>query len=220
MMDSQFPAAMLDRIERCGVIAVLVIERPEDAIALAKALLAGGIDVMELTLRTPHAIPALRMVREHVPEMLAGIGTVLTCQQVDQVIDAGAAFGVSPGLNPEVVRHAQQRAFPFAPGVVTPSDVERAVELGCRELKFFPAEPSGGVPYLNSVNAPSAHLGLRYIPLGGLNANNASRYLDLESVVAVGGSWLAPRSLIAQQDWTTITANAAEARTFCKEKSS
>ena len=137
-MDSLFPEAMLQRIENCGVIAVLVIDEPENAVPLARALLACGIDAMELTLRTPGAVEALRIVRQQVPEMLAGVGTILRPEQVEEVVDAGAAFGVAPGLNLKVVERAKQLGLPFAPGIVTPSELELAVEIGCRELKFFP----------------------------------------------------------------------------------
>ncbi len=218
-MQSQFPSEMLDRIERCGVIAVLVIDRADHAVPLARALLAGGVDVMELTLRTSQAVAALQEVKEHVPGMLAGIGTILTTDQVDSVVDAGAAFGVSPGLNLAVARHAQQRGLPFAPGVVTPSEVERAVATGCRQLKFFPAEPSGGVAYLKSMNAPYAHLNLQYIPLGGLNLLNMESYLEESFVPAIGGSWIAPRKLIQQQNWDQITENARRATNISRKES-
>ena len=211
-MKSQFPPDLLERIERCGVIAVLVIDDAAHARPLAEALLAGGIDAMELTLRTPAAIDALRAIRQEVPEMLAGMGTVLTPGQVKQVAEAGAAFAVAPGLNPRVVQCAQGLDLPFAPGVATPSDIEAAVELGCRELKFFPAEPSGGMKYLASMKAPYAHLGLQFIPLGGLNAQNMTTYLADPAVPALGGSWIASRAAIQEEDWTTITARAAEAR--------
>jgi len=201
-----------NRIERCGVIAVLVIDDAVHAVPLAKALLAGGIDVMELTLRTDAALDALRNIRRDVPDMLAGIGTILTPEQVEQVAEADGAFGVAPGLNPRVVQKAQELNLPFAPGIATPSDIEAAVELGCRELKFFPAEPSGGMKYLASIKAPYAHLGLRYVPLGGLNAENMASYLSDSAVPAIGGSWIAKRNQIQQQDWPAITANAAEAR--------
>jgi 2-dehydro-3-deoxyphosphogluconate aldolase/(4S)-4-hydroxy-2-oxoglutarate aldolase len=211
-MNSQFPSETLHHIESSGVIAVLVIDDADHAVPVAKALLAGGVTAMELTLRTPAAIDALRAVRRAVPEMLAGIGTILTIDQVDEVVGAGAAFGVSPGLNPRVVEHAKAKGLPFAPGVVTPSDIEGAVELGCRELKFFPAEASGGLPYLKNIAAPFTHLGVRFIPLGGINADNMLTYLNEEAVPAIGGSWLAPRDLIQARDWPTITARAAEAR--------
>lgn len=216
-MDSLFPNETLDRIRRCGVIAVLVIDEASHIVPLAKALLACGIDVMELTLRTPAAIDALRLVRERVPEMLAGIGTVLRPDQLDALVDAGAAFGVAPGLNPKVVLRAQELGLPFAPGVVTPTEIETAIELGCRELKFFPAEPSGGIKYLRSMYAPYSHLGLQFIPLGGLNAGNMARYLFDAAVPAIGGSWIAPRELIQSKNWSAIIDNATEARRNIQE---
>ena len=211
-MISQFPEALLNRIERTGVVAVLALEDVRHAVPLARALLEGGVDIMELTLRTPAAIDALRAIRAEVPEMIAGVGTVLMPGQVDEIIRAGAAFGVSPGLNPRVVRHALACGLPFAPGVMTPSDIEAAIELGCRELKFFPAEPAGGLAYLKSIHVPFAHLGVRFIPLGGLTAGNMASYIADPCIFAVGGSWLAPKNVIQAQDWARITANARQAR--------
>ena len=211
-MESQFPADVLERIEHSGVIAVLIIDDVEHAVPVAEALLAGGITAMELTLRTPAALDSLIRINEQVPEMLAGVGTVLTTQQVQDIVNAGAAFGVAPGLNEDVVRKAQELGLPFAPGIATPSELEKAVSMGCREVKFFPAEAMGGLKYLRSCGAPYKHLGIRYIPLGGLNAGNMSDYLKEPTVVALGGSWIAKRELIQNQDWKTITQNAAEAR--------
>lgn len=167
---------------------------------------------MELTLRTPAALDGLRAIREQVPEMLAGIGTILSTDQVQAVAEAGATFGVSPGTNPRVITAAQERGLPFAPGVCTPSDVEAALELGCRELKFFPAAPIGGLPYLRSMAAPYLHLGVRFVPLGGVNAGNLASYLQDPTILAVGGSWIAPRTLITAEEWQAITDLAAEAR--------
>lgn len=208
---------LLARIEASGVIAVLVIDDPEHAAPLAKALLQGGVSAMELTLRTPAALEALAVVRRTTPEMLAGVGTVITPGQVQQVIDAGAEFAVAPGTNPAVVREAARLGVPFAPGVVTPSDVEAALELGCRTLKFFPAEPSGGLPFLRSMAAPYLHLGVRFIPLGGVSTANAGEYIADPLIPAVGGSWLAPRSLIAAGDWQAISQRAAEAAAIVRE---
>ncbi|QDV70050.1 Putative KHG/KDPG aldolase [Rosistilla carotiformis] len=210
-MKSQFPDAMLARMQACGVVAVIVIDEPQHAVPLAQALLAGGIQAIELTLRTPAALDAIAAIATEVPDVLVGAGTVLTTDQVDAVIDAGAAFAVAPGLNRRVVERSQARGLPFAPGIVTPSDIELAVELGCRELKFFPAEPSGGMRYLNSMAAPYAHLGLQFIPLGGLDAKNMASYLSSPLVPAIGGSWIAPRKLIQQKAWAEITENATEA---------
>lgn len=211
-MNSQLPPELSQRIERCGVIAVLVIDDAQHAVPLARALIAGGIDAMELTLRTPAALEALRRVRAEVPEMLAGIGTVLTPEQVGEVAKLKGAFAVAPGTNPRVIKAARDQGLPFMPGVATPSDVEAAIELGCRDLKFFPAESCGGLAYLKSMAAPYVHLGVRFVPLGGLTAKNLKDYLADPLTLAVGGSWLAPRALIQAQDWDKIHANAAEAR--------
>jgi len=202
-----------DRMYRTGVVAVLVVDRGEDAVPLAKALLAGGVDIMELTLRTPVAMDALRRIKAEVPQMLAGIGTILTTTQVQEVVATGAAFGVAPGMNPRVVKAAQDAGLPFAPGIATPSDIEQALECDCRLLKFFPAEPSGGLTYLKSIAAPYAHLKVRYLPLGGLDVNSVDRYIADPLVQAIGGSWIAPRDLIQKQDWKTITQRAQQTTT-------
>ena len=210
-MRNLFSEKLTGRIEACGVIAVLVIDRVEDAVPLAKALLAGGIDVMELTLRTPAAIEALKEIKRNVPEMIAGIGTILTPEQVMEAKAAGAEFGVAPGMNSRVVAKAKDAGLPFAPGICTPSDIEAALEHGCRLLKFFPAETSGGLKHLKNMSAPYVHLGLKFIPLGGLDQNNLASYLADPSVAAVGGSWIAKRETIKANDWAAITAAAAKA---------
>ncbi len=210
-MKELFYEKLMSRLEACGVIAVLVIDRVEDAVPLAKALLAGGIDVMELTLRTPAAIDALKAIRRDVPELIAGIGTILTPDQVMEAKAAGAEFGVAPGMNPRVVAKAKEAGLPFSPGICTPSDIEAALEHGCRLLKFFPAETSGGLKHLKNMSAPYMHLGLKFIPLGGLDQNNLASYLSEPSVAAVGGSWIAKRETIKANDWAAITAAAAKA---------
>jgi 2-dehydro-3-deoxyphosphogluconate aldolase/(4S)-4-hydroxy-2-oxoglutarate aldolase len=210
-MKDLFSEKLTGRIEACGVIAVLVIDRAEDAVPLAKALLAGGIDVMELTLRTPAAIEALKEIKRNVPEMIAGIGTILTPEQVIEAKAAGAEFGVAPGMNSRVVAKAKEAGLPFAPGICTPSDIEAALEYGCRLLKFFPAETSGGLKHLKNMSAPYMHLGLKFIPLGGLDQNNLASYLADPSVAAVGGSWIAKREMIKANDWAAISAAAAKA---------
>jgi 2-dehydro-3-deoxyphosphogluconate aldolase/(4S)-4-hydroxy-2-oxoglutarate aldolase len=217
MMQSQFSAELFQRIQQCGIIAVLIVDEVEDAVPLARSLLRGGVHAMELTLRTPVAIAALNSIRAQVPDMLAGMGTILTVEQVQQVAKAGAAFAVAPGTNPRVIREAQRLHLPFAPGIVTPSDVEAALELGCRELKFFPAETSGGLTYLKSMAAPYVHLGVRFIPLGGITTNNMASYLKDPLVWAVGGSWIAPREAIQQKDWEGISARAAAAVRLARE---
>ncbi|MBT8044572.1 MAG: bifunctional 4-hydroxy-2-oxoglutarate aldolase/2-dehydro-3-deoxy-phosphogluconate aldolase [Verrucomicrobiae bacterium] len=194
------------------IIAVVTIDDSSHAVPLVRTLLEAGIGAIELTLRTPAAFDSLATIRKDCPEMCAGLGTILTPEQVERAVAAGAAFGVAPGLNPRVINAAQDAGLPFAPGIATPSDIETAVVLGCRTLKFFPAEPSGGISYLKSMAAPYAHLGLRYIPLGGLNFDNFTDYLALDLVPAVGGSWIAPRPLIQAQDWSAIRDNAQTAQ--------
>ncbi|MCX6960853.1 MAG: bifunctional 4-hydroxy-2-oxoglutarate aldolase/2-dehydro-3-deoxy-phosphogluconate aldolase [Verrucomicrobia bacterium] len=210
-MNPAFPSALLEKVRQSKIIAVVVIDDANDAAPLAGALLAGGISAIELTLRTPTAFESLRRIREAYPDMMTGLGTVLKTEQVDKAVAAGAAFAVAPGFNANIVRAAKSAGLAFAPGIVTPSDIEGAAELDCKLLKFFPAEPSGGVPYLSSMSAPYAHLDLEYIPLGGLDEGNFTRYLSLKNVPAVGGSWIAPRDLIQKKEWATITANARRA---------
>jgi 2-dehydro-3-deoxyphosphogluconate aldolase/(4S)-4-hydroxy-2-oxoglutarate aldolase len=205
-----------NKMYQSSVIAVLVIDNVKDAVPLACALLEGNIDIMELTLRTPAAMDALQEIKNNIPEMMVGIGTVLTPDQVKQITKLGAAFGVAPGLNPDVVKTAQKEGLPFSPGIVTPSDIECAIELGCNVLKYFPAEPSGGLAYLKSMANPYNHLGLKYVPLGGLNQDNFKAYLEFPPILAVGGSWIAKRDIIQKNDWKTITNNARQASQVVK----
>jgi 2-dehydro-3-deoxyphosphogluconate aldolase/(4S)-4-hydroxy-2-oxoglutarate aldolase len=216
-MHSLFKDEILSKIEKSGAIAVLVIDNEEDAVPLAHSLLKGGINMMELTLRTPAAIGALKKIIKEVPEMTAGIGTILTPEQAQEVKDAGAVFGVSPGFNPRVVQKAKEIGLPFAPGISTPSDIEAAIEQGCRLLKFFPAETSGGLKHLKSMAAPYMHLELKFIPLGGLNQDNFGFYLSDSSIIAVGGSWIAKRDAIKANDWKKITENARNANETIKK---
>jgi len=196
------------------LLAVIVIDDAEAAIPLAESLLAGGITAMELTLRTPAALEAARRIREAIPEMMLGIGTVLTTDQVDEVVDSDANFAVSPGVNPTIIGHASAVGLAFGPGVMTPTDIDVSVQEGCRLLKFFPAESSGGLGHLKNISAPYNHLGLKFIPLGGVHLGNLETYLSHDLVGAVGGSWIAPRELINEGNWQQIKANAREARTI------
>ena len=204
------------RLHSSGVIAVLIIDDANDAVPLARALHAGGVDCIELTLRTDSAIESVRRIAAEVPEVVVGVGTILTPQQADAAKDAGADFGVAPGTNPRVIQRAIEIGLPFSPGVCTPTDIEMALELGCRVLKFFPSEPSGGLNYLKSTAAPYMHLGVKYIPLGGVSGKNAEEYLRDPNVMALGGSWLGPRDLIQKRDWAAITKLASEATEIVK----
>ena len=205
------PEALITQIEKNRVIAVLVIDDANQAVPLANALLEGGIRAMELTLRTPAAIESISQITKAFPDMLVGAGTVLTPDQAKKAKDAGAAFAVAPGCNPNVLEAAKTVGLPFGPGIMTPSEIEKALEYDCRLLKFFPAETTGGLPHLKSMAAPYQHLGIKFIPLGGLNASNAGAYLASPLVAAIGGSWIASRKEIQSGDWASITAKAKEA---------
>lgn len=211
------PQTLADRIEKVGIIAVLVIDDANDAVPVAKTLLENGICAMELTLRTDSAIAALTAIRESVPEMFAGVGTILTADQVELAKASGAEFGVAPGYNREVVSSAIRAGLPFAPGIATPSEIEGALSQGCRILKYFHAEGMGGVEYLKGVNAPYKHLGLRYIPLGGVGTANLRQYLAMKEIIAIGGSWIAPQDLIKAKNWSAIAKNASEAAAIFHE---
>ncbi|MCB0843344.1 MAG: bifunctional 4-hydroxy-2-oxoglutarate aldolase/2-dehydro-3-deoxy-phosphogluconate aldolase, partial [Bacteroidetes bacterium] len=156
---------VIQKINEAGIIAVLIVDEVKHALPVAEALLAGGVNAIELTLRTDAAMDAARLIKKELPEIMLGFGTVLTRDQVKAVVDLGADFAVSPGCNPKIVKEAYQQGLPFAPGIMTPSDIEIAVELGCRVLKFFPAETSGGIKHLQSMAAPYQYLGLQFIPL-------------------------------------------------------
>jgi 2-dehydro-3-deoxyphosphogluconate aldolase/(4S)-4-hydroxy-2-oxoglutarate aldolase len=213
-----FPSALRTRIRRGGVVAVLVVDDVEKAVPLAETLVAAGIDAMELAIRTPASMDALERIASRVPDMLAGVGTVLRPDQVVEAKRRGAAFLVAPGTNRAVLEAAIANEIPMAPGIAVPSDIETALEYGCTMLKFFPAEPQGGLKYLRSIHAPYAHLGLEYIPLGGVSEANCREYLAERSVIAVGGSWIAPREQIAAGDWKTIGQTAARAAEACRRE--
>ena len=212
-----FPNTIIQRLSTSGVVAGLAIDNAEDAVPLAKALLAGGIDAIELMFRTPASLDALKAISANVPEMLIGVGTILTPEQVVRVKEAGTHFAVSPGMNPRVIQKAVEIGMPYAPGICTPSDLEAAIELGCRFVKFFPAEASGGVKFLKSMSAPYKHLGIQYFPLGGLNADNMMDYLREDNVPTIGGSWIVKKELVETKDWDAIAARAADVIAICKK---
>jgi 2-dehydro-3-deoxyphosphogluconate aldolase/(4S)-4-hydroxy-2-oxoglutarate aldolase len=193
------------------LICAAVVDQAEDAVPLAEALLAGGLNTIEITFRTAVAADAIARIRKDVPQMCVGAGTLLAADQVKQAVDAGAQFGVSPGLSEAVSSAAHENKLPLFPGVVTPTEVMRALELGWRHLKFFPAETFGGVSALKALSGPFGHTGVKFIPTGGITAATLPVYLALAQVAAVGGSWMAERKLIAEKAWAKITVLTAEA---------
>jgi 2-dehydro-3-deoxyphosphogluconate aldolase/(4S)-4-hydroxy-2-oxoglutarate aldolase len=194
---------------RAPVIPVLTIERATDAVPLARALVKGGLPVLEITLRTVAAVEALRAISAEVPEALLGAGTLLEPRQLDEVQRAGATFAVSPGCTPALVAAAKAASLPFLPGIQTVSEAMALAQQGIRLMKFFPADAAGGVAWLKAVGAPLA--GLRFCPTGGIGAESASHYLALANVMCVGGSWVAPRDAVAAGDWSRIERLAAAA---------
>ncbi len=208
-MKNAFDPALASRIQRSGNIAVIVIDKVEDAKPLAHALLDGGITAIELTFRTPAAAEALSILSKFSDELIAGAGTILTPEQMRQAAEAGAAFAVAPGLNPRVAKAAADLGISYAPGVMTPSEIELGLELGCTLQKFFPAGAIGGLKTITTLAAPYKHLGIRFIPLGGITPETTAEYLKSPLIAACGGSWIAPAKLIAANDWDAIRDNAA-----------
>ncbi len=191
------------------VIPVVTISDAAHAVPLAKALVRGGIRVVEVTLRTAAALKAIEAIAKDVPEMLLGIGTVLKASDLDDAARAGAAFAISPGSNPALLAAARGGPLPFLPGVATPSEIMQAVEAGFDHLKFFPAAVFGGTDALKAFAGPFPSL--RFCPTGGISADNAARYLALPNVVCVGGSWLTPAAAVAAGDWAHVERLAREA---------
>lgn len=202
---------MLNELLKRPVIPVIVIEDAKDAEPLAEALLQGGMDVIEVTCRTPAAGEALARIKKAFPEMLVGAGTVVTPDQAKMCIDIGVSFGLAPGLNPDTVKTFQDNNTLFIPGVMTPSEIERGLSLGCQLLKFFPAGAAGGVNMLKNFAAPYASLGVKFCPTGGVNLDNMNDWLSVPVVSAIGGSWLATKQQIADGEWSLITQQVKEA---------
>ena len=202
---------MFGKLREYRIVPVVAVDSAEEGLRLCEALMAGGLPVAEVTFRTGAAEATIREVAKRFPEMLLGAGTVLTVDQVKRAADAGAKFAVAPGCNPTIVAAAKAAGLPFAPGVCTPSDIERALECGCKLMKFFPAEAAGGVPMLKALIGPYGHLGVSFCPTGGINTENLKSYLALPQVAFVGGTWIAKKNLIAAGDWAGITKLAAEA---------
>lgn len=200
-------AALLSSL-RCPVIPVVVIDRLTDAVPLADALLRGGISALEITLRTPAGLDAISAMKKAFPESMIGAGTVCSKQDYDRAAAAGADFIVSPGATNALFGAADHHALPFLPGAVTASEILNAIENGYSVLKFFPAETSGGAPAISALEGPFP--GVSFMPTGGITRDKLGTYLALNSVSAVGGSWLTPKQMIADQAWDDIYAEAVE----------
>jgi len=193
------------------LVCVAVIDKVDDAVPLAEALIAGGLNCIEVTFRTASAAESIARIRKALPNAIVGAGTLLTADNVKAAVDAGAQFGVSPGLSEAVSKAAHDAKLPLFPGVITPSEIMRALDLGWKHLKFFPAETFGGVNALKALAGPFGHTGVKFIPTGGITATTLPNYLAIPQVAAVGGSWMAEKKLIAEKNWAKITTLTAEA---------
>ena len=206
---------VLNKLHEIGIVPVVVIDDAKDAIPLAKALIEGGLPCAEVTFRTAAAADAIKAIADNFPDMLVGAGTVLTTEQVDKAVAAGAKFIVSPGTNPKVVKYCVEKNIPITPGTCNPSDVEQALECGVNIVKFFPAEPAGGLKYIKAIAAP--YVDVKFMPTGGINANNVRDYLAYNKIWACGGSWMVKGDLIKAGDFGKIKELTAEAVQIVKE---
>lgn len=206
---------MQDQLQKFGVVPVVVLNEVKDALPLAKALIEGGLPCAEVTFRTEAAEESIRQMAAEYPEMLVGAGTVLTIEQVDRAVNAGAKFIVSPGFDPEVVDYCLSREIPIFPGCVTPSEVAQAVKRGLKVVKFFPAEQFGGVSTIKALAAP--YTMVRFMPTGGVSAKNLKDYLSCDKIIACGGSWMVKGDMIKAGEFDKICEMTKEAVALAKE---
>ena len=208
--------AMNTAISKIGVVPVIKLNNPErDAANLGKALCAGGVPVAEITFRAAGADVAIKLMKEACPEMIVGAGTVLTTEQADRAIDAGARFIVSPGFNPKVTEYVLKKGVPMTPGVCTPTEIEAALQFDLDVLKFFPAEPAGGLKMIKALAAP--YVGVNFMPTGGISAANVREYLAYDRIVACGGSWMVSGKLVKEGKFEDIERLVKEAAGIVKE---
>ncbi len=202
---------VFETVRKRVVIPVIAIDDADSALALADALIEGGLPVAEITFRTEAAAKVIEKIARERPAMVLGAGTVLTVENLRRARDCGASFGVAPGLNPAILAEAKRIGLPFIPGVVTPSEIEQALSLDARVLKFFPSEAFGGVKMIKALAAPYGHTGVKFMPTGGVTTANLRDYLALEVVACVGGTWIASREAIAEKKWQQIRENCKAA---------
>ena len=209
---------MISKLSRVRVIPVLSFSSAEEGLRLGEILCRCGLPAAEVTFRTTSAEAAIRAMRKEFPSLCLGAGPVLSVEQLERAIDAGAEFGVAPGLNPEIVKAAQALGFAFASGICTPSEIEAAYALGCVMMKFFPAEASGGIPMVKAISAPYKHLGVKFMPTGGGKPTNVAEYLAVPEIICCGGTWIVPKDALAVGDYAAIERLAAEAVALARSR--
>lgn len=200
---------IIRRLGETGIVPVVVIEDAADAVPLGRALVNGGLPCAEVTFRTAAAAEAIRVLKKEVPELLVGAGTVLTTEQADQAKEAGASFIVSPGLNPKIVNYVRELGIPMMPGVCTPSEIEQAMELGIKEMKFFPAEAAGGLRMIKALCGP--YQDVMFMPTGGITEGNAADYLLYEKILCCGGTWMVAPVTLKEKNFAAVERKTAEA---------
>ena len=206
---------ILEKIKEIGIVPVIVLEDAKDALPLAEALMEGGLPCAEVTFRTAAAEDSIRAISQAYPEMLVGAGTVLTTEQVDRAVAAGAKFIVSPGFNPRIVQYCQEKGVPITPGCSSPTDIEQALEHGLKVVKFFQAEQLGGLAMIKALAGP--YVDVSFMPTGGINAGNVKDYLAYNRILACGGSWMVKGDLIKAGDFQRITELVKEAKQLVEE---
>ena len=202
---------VVETLKKVGVIPVIVIEDASKAVPLARALVDGGLNVLEVTFRTAAAAESIAAIRREVPEAVVGAGTVITPEMAKAAKDAGAVFGVAPGFDPAVMAAAKEIGLPFIPGIATASELSQALTAGAPMVKFFPAEAAGGVKMIKNLLGAFRFTGVKFMPTGGINLSNIKDYFAVPEVVACGGTWIVPKDAVASGDWATITRLAKEA---------
>ena len=209
---------IVETLGKAGIIPVIVIEKEEQAVPLAKALVRGGLPVLEVTFRTKAAAAAIAAIRREVPEAVVGAGTLLSVEQLHAAKDAGAVFGVAPGFDPLIVAEAKACQLPFCPGIATASELSQALTAGCKMVKFFPAEAAGGAAMIKNLLGAFRFTGVKFMPTGGVKPSNIAEYLAVPEIICCGGTWLVPKDALAAGDYSKIERLAAEAAAIVKER--
>ena len=209
---------MVETLGKAGIIPVIVIEKEEQAVPLAKALVKGGLPVLEVTFRTSAAAAAIAAIRKEVPEAVVGAGTVLTVEMLRAAKAAGAVFGVAPGFDPAIIAEAKAQNFPFCPGIATASELSQALTAGCTMVKFFPAEAAGGVKMIKNLLGAFRFTGVQFMPTGGVKPEIVSDYLAVPEIVCCGGTWIVPKDALAAGEYATLEKLAAEAAEIVRKR--
>lgn len=209
---------MVETLKKAGIIPVIVIEDEAKAVPLARALVKGGLPVLEVTFRTKAAAAAIAAIKKEVPEAIVGAGTLLTPQMVKDAKAAGAVFGVAPGFDPVVAQAAKEADLPFCPGIATASELSQALTAGAKMVKFFPAEAAGGVKMIKNFLGAFRFTGVKFMPTGGVNLSNVGDYLAVPEIVCCGGTWIVPKDALANNDWATIEKLAADAAALAAQR--